>query len=283
MKPADFAYVRPGSLDEALRLLADNAGRGRLLAGGQSLGPMLNLRLATPELVIDVGRLPELQRVEMTDRGLVIGAGVCHADLEDGRVPDVASGLLRRVAAGIAYRAVRNRGTIGGSLAHADPAADWPPVMIALGAEVNIGSTRSRRHIAAADFATGVFATVLEPDEMIEAIQIPNAFSELRWGHYKISAKPGDFAESLAVAVIHKNGTGARAVLAGRSQTPIMLLETGRAIAGVRAWSSDQHAIVAKTLDSDLARLGVGSQLSPEDRALHLASVSRAAREAIGS
>jgi aerobic carbon-monoxide dehydrogenase medium subunit len=283
MKPADFAYVRPGSLDEALRLLADNAGRGRLLAGGQSLGPMLNLRLATPELVIDVGRLPELQRVEMTDRGLVIGAGVCHADLEDGRVPDVASGLLRRVAAGIAYRAVRNRGTIGGSLAHADPAADWPPVMIALGAEVNIGSTRSRRHIAAADFATGVFATVLEPDEMIEAIQIPNAVSELRWGHYKISAKPGDFAESLAVAVIHKSGTGARAVLAGRSQTPIMLLETGRAIAGVRSWSSDQHAIVAKTLDSDLARLGVGSQLSPEDRALHLASVSRAAREAIGS
>ncbi len=98
MKPAEFAYARPGSLDEALRLLADNAGRGRLLAGGQSLGPMLNLRLATPELVIDIGKLRELQRVEMTDSMLVIGAGVCHADFEDGRVPDVTSGLLRRVA-----------------------------------------------------------------------------------------------------------------------------------------------------------------------------------------
>jgi len=281
MKPAEFAYARPGSLDEALRLLADNAGRGRLLAGGQSLGPMLNLRLATPELVIDIGRLRELQRFESTDGALVIGAGVCHADIEDGRVPDVAGGLLRRVAAGIAYRAVRNRGTIGGSLAHADPAADWPPVMIALGAELHIASVRNRRRIGAAEFATGVLATVLEPDEMIEAIQIPSAASELRWGHYKIAAKPGDFAESVAAVVIHKNGTGARAVLAGRSQTPLLLPETARAIAGVRAWSSDQHALIAEALDSDLARQGIGSGLSREDRAIHLASVSRAAREAI--
>ena len=283
MKPAEFAYVRPGSVHEALRLLADNAGRGRLLAGGQSLGPMLNLRLATPELVIDIGRLHELQRVETIASGLVIGSGVCHADFEDGRVPDVAGGLLRRAAAGIAYRAVRNRGTIGGSLAHADPAADWPPVMIALGAHLDIASARSRRRIAAADFAPGVLATVLEPDEMIEAIQIPKAASELRWGHYKIAAQPGDFAESLAVAAIQKNGTDARIVLAGRSRTPILLLETARAMAGIRKWSSDQHAIIANALDSDRARLGLGSGLSPGDRAIHLASVSRAAREAIAS
>jgi len=283
MKPAEFAYVRPSSLDEALRLLADNAGRGRLLAGGQSLGPMLNLRLAMPELVIDIGRLHELQRVETTDSGHAIGAGVCHADIEDGWFPDLAGGLLRRVAAGIAYRAVRNRGTIGGSLAHADPAADWPPVMIALGAQLNIASARSRRRIAAADLATGVLATVLEPDEMIETIQIPKIANELRWGHYKIAAKQGDFAESLAVAVIRKDGMGARVVLAGRSQVPLLLSDTARAIADIRAWSSDQHAIVAKAFDTDLARLGVGSGLSPEDRAIHLASVSRAAREAIAS
>jgi aerobic carbon-monoxide dehydrogenase medium subunit len=283
MKPASFAYARPASLDQALRLLADNGGRGRLLAGGQSLGPMLNLRLATPELVIDIGRLRELQRFETTDGALAIGAGVCHADIEDGRVPDLAAGLLRRVAAGIAYRAVRNRGTIGGSLAHADPAADWPPVMIALGAELKIASARGRRRVPAAEFATGVLATVLEPDEMIETIRIPRAASELRWGHYKIAAKPGDFAESLAVVVIHKNGTGARAVLAGRSQTPLLLTETARAIAGVRAWSSEQQAIIATALDSDLAREGVGPGLSPEERAIHLASVSRAAREAIAS
>ena len=283
MKPAQFDYARPGSLDEALRLLADNTGRGRLLAGGQSLGPMLNLRLATPELVIDIGRLRELQRFESANGALVIGAGVCHADIEDGRIPDIAGGLLRRVAAGIAYRAVRNRGTIGGSLAHADPAADWPPVMIALNAEVEIASARGRRRVPAAEFATGVLATVLEPDEMIEAIRIPRDTSDRRWGHYKIAAKPGDFAESVAVVVMHANGTGARAVLAGRSQTPLLLTDTGRVIAGLRAWSSDNHALFAKALDSDLARQGVGSGLSPEDRAIHLASVSRAAREAIAS
>ena len=280
MKPAGFEYARPGSLDEVLRLLADNAGRGRLLAGGQSLGPMLNLRLATPELVIDIGRLRELQRVEMADGALVIGAGVCHADIEDGRVPDVAGGLLRRVAAGIAYRAVRNRGTIGGSLAHADPAADWPPVMIALGAELYIASARGRRRVPAAEFATGVLATVLESDEMIEGIRIPRAAGALRWGYHKIAAKPGDFAESLAVVVTHKNGAGARTVLAGRSQVPIVLSETGWAIAGVREWSSDQNAAIAKALGGDLARQGVGG-LSPEDRAIHLACVSRAAREAV--
>ncbi|MGH7123740.1 MAG: FAD binding domain-containing protein [Stellaceae bacterium] len=281
MKPAGFDYARPGSLDEALRLLAKNAGRGRLLAGGQSLGPMLNLRLATPELVIDIGRLRELQQVETEDGALVIGAGVSHADIEDGRVPDVTGGLLRRVAAGIAYRAVRNRGTIGGSLAHADPAADWPPVMIALGAELDVASIRGRRRIAAADFATGVLATVLEPDEMIEAIRIPGAANAPRWGHYKIAAKPGDFAESLAVVVIDRNGAGARAVLAGRSQVPIVLSETGRAIVSIRAWSSDQHATIAKGLDADFALHGVGAEFSPEDRAICLASVSRAAREAI--
>ena len=224
MKPAEFAYARPGSLDEALRLLADNAGRGRLLAGGQSLGPMLNLRLATPELVIDIGKLRELQRVEMTDSMLVIGAGVCHADFEDGRVPDVTGGLLRRVAAGIAYRAVRNRGTIGGSLAHADPAADWPPVMIALGAELDIASTRGRRRIAAADFATGVLATVLEPDEMIEAIQIPHAVGALRWAHYKIAAKPGNFAEILGRGgdPQERDGSARRACRSKPGPTPVV-------------------------------------------------------------
>jgi carbon-monoxide dehydrogenase medium subunit len=283
MKPAEFAYARPDSLGEALRLLAENAGRGRLLAGGQSLGPMLNLRLATPELVIDIGRLGELQRLETTDGMLVVGAGVSHADIEDGRVPDVAGGLLRRVAAGIAYRAVRNRGTIGGSLAHADPAADWPPVMIALGAELDIASARGRRRIAAADFVTGVLATLLELDEMIEAIRIPRTASELRWGHCKIAAKPGDFAESLAVVVIHNNQVGARVVFAGRSQAALLLPETAHAIAGARSWSSDLHSIIARALDSDLARHGVSSGLSPEDLAIHLASVSRAAREAIAS
>ena len=283
MKPVKFAYERPGSLDEALRLLAEHAGAARLLAGGQSLGPMLNLRLAAPEMLIDIGRLGELQRVETDDGALVIGAGVCHADIEDGRVPDVARGLLGRVAGGIAYRAVRNRGTIGGSLAHADPAADWPPVMMALGAELDLRSTRRRRRISAAELVTGMLSTVLEPDEMIEAIRVPRAGHGLRWGHYKISAKPGDFADSLAVVVIDRDRTETRAVLAGRSQSPVLLPETAGAIAGMRAWSSDQVPVLSAALNADLSRRGIAAALSAHDRAIHLASVARAAREALAS
>jgi carbon-monoxide dehydrogenase medium subunit len=282
MKPVKFAYERPRSLDEALRLLAKHAGAARLLAGGQSLGPMLNLRLATPEMVIDIGRLGELQRMESADGALVIGAGVCHADVEDGRVPDVARGLLGRVAGGIAYRAVRNRGTIGGSLAHADPAADWPPVMMALGAELDLRSTRGRRRISAAELVTGVLSTSLEPDEMIETIRVPRAGHRLRWGHYKISAKPGDFADSLAVVVIDPDRGETRAVLAGRSQSPVLLPETARAIAGMRAWSSAQVPALSAALNVDLSRRGI-AVLSPHDRAIHLASVTRAAREALAS
>ena len=283
MKPVKFAYERPGSLDEALRLLAEHAGGARLLAGGQSLGPMLNLRLASPEMIIDIGRLDELQRLETADGALVIGAGVCHADIEDGRVPDVARGLLGRVASGIAYRAIRNRGTVGGSLAHADPAADWPPVMMALGAEIDLRSARGRRRIAATELITGVLATALEPDEMIETIRIPRAGEGLRWGHYKISAKPGDYADSLVVVVIDRDRSEARAVLAGRSQTPLLLPETAQAIASIRVWSSDKQPAIAAALDADLGQGGIWARLLPHELAIHRASVARAAREALAA
>ena len=157
MKPASFRYERPASLAAALQLLAENEG-ARPIAGGQSLGPMLNLRAATPELLIDIARLTELKRIESDGEAIIVGAGVRHADIEDGGVPDVLDGLLARVARGIAYRAVRNRGTIGGSLAHADPAADWPSIMIALGATIHVRSAKGARTIAAADLVTGARA-----------------------------------------------------------------------------------------------------------------------------
>jgi carbon-monoxide dehydrogenase medium subunit len=125
MKPAPFDYARPSSLADAIALLASDELSLKLLAGGQSLGPMLNLRLVQPDLLVDITAVPELRRAEADGDGVLIGACVTHADIEDGRVPDPTEGVLPAVARGIAYRAVRNRGTIGGSLAHADPAADW--------------------------------------------------------------------------------------------------------------------------------------------------------------
>ena len=133
MKPARFVMERPRDLAAALSMIADADSATKIMAGGQSLGPMLNLRLVEPDRVIDISGVPELRRIDRTDGSLVIGACVTHADIEDGRVPDVANGMMARVAGGIAYRAVRNRGTIGGSLAHADPAADWVSALSALG------------------------------------------------------------------------------------------------------------------------------------------------------
>ena len=129
MKPAPFDYACASSLEEAMTLLAGTDGDIRPLSGGQSMGPMLNFRLARPALLVDISRIKELTMVSEDADGVTVGAAVTHAAFEDGDIADVANGLIRHAASGIAYRAVRNRGTIGGSLAHADPAADWPSVM----------------------------------------------------------------------------------------------------------------------------------------------------------
>ena len=135
MKAARFDYVKAASTAEVVSLLAQSDGMGKVVAGCQSLGPMLNLRLAQPELLVDVRGIPEMTRFSHEDGALVLGACVTHAAIEDGGVPDVTRGLMPFVAHSIAYRAVRNRGTIGGSLAHADPAADWVSVMALLDAQ----------------------------------------------------------------------------------------------------------------------------------------------------
>jgi carbon-monoxide dehydrogenase medium subunit len=135
MKPAPFELARPASLPEAAATLARHAGGARLLAGGQSLGPMLNLRLVRPAMLVSIAHLPELGAVSESADAVTIGAGVTHAAIADGRTPDI-NGILARIAQGIAYRAVRNLGTIGGSLCHADPAADWLTTLTALGASI---------------------------------------------------------------------------------------------------------------------------------------------------
>src|ERR1700736_710613 len=138
MKAAAFAYERPPDLNAALALMAEADGMTKIMAGGQSLGPMLNLRLVEPDLIIDIAGLSELKQAERSGDELVIGACITHGDIEDGRIPDVSRGALQRVASAIAYRAVRNRGTIGGSLSHADPAADWVSALAALGEKVSL-------------------------------------------------------------------------------------------------------------------------------------------------
>ncbi len=160
MKPVAFDYARPASVAEAVRMLAASPD-AKVLAGGQTLGPMLNLRLAQPALLVDITRIPELAAVSEDADAVTIGATVTHAAIEDGRVPDPTGGFLAHVARGIAYRAVRTRGTIGGSLAHADPAADWLSCLTALGAQVVIAGAAGTRRVNLAGFVRGAMETEL--------------------------------------------------------------------------------------------------------------------------
>ncbi len=227
MKPARFDYERPASLDDAVALLGTGERVAKCLAGGQSLGPMLNLRLVQPDLLVDITRVPELTRVEENGDWLLLGACTTHAAIEDGRVPDVTGGVLPAVAAGIAYRAVRNRGTIGGSLAHADPAADWLTCLAALGAEAVIYGNAGQRRVRVADFMTGVFETVLAPGEVLEAVRVPRLGPRARWGYYKVNRKTGEFAHAIG-AVLHDPERGVcRAVVGATDSRPIVLDDAG--------------------------------------------------------
>lgn len=161
MKPAAFDYALAASLDQAVQALG--RGAAKAVAGNQSLGPMLNLRLARPGRLIDLGALAELRAVEEGPDWVRLGAGITHAEIEDGEAPDPTGGWLTAAAGNIAYRAVRNRGTLGGSLAHADPAADWAIVMTGLGATAILAGPEGERRLALEDFLTGPFATALAP------------------------------------------------------------------------------------------------------------------------
>ena len=217
MKPAAFDYVRPATVTEALSVLRSAPG-AKVLAGGQTLGPMLNLRLAQPPVLVDITRIPELAAVSEEPDAVTIGATVTHAAIEDGRIPDPTGGFLARVARGIAYRAVRTRGTIGGSLAHADPSADWLACLAALGAEVVIVGPAGRRRVAISAFVRRAMETELAPGEMLAAVRVPRFPREARFGFHKICRKTGEFADAIAVVAAIPDG-GCTCVAAGATQS----------------------------------------------------------------
>ena len=213
MKPAAFEYERAYTVDEALVLLSQSTD-ARLLAGGQTLGPMLNLRLVQPQLLVDITRIKALVRSEITANTVTLGACVSHAALEDARMPDATHGYLPRVASGIAYRAVRNRGTIGGSLANADPTADWLSCFTALEAQILISGPKGQRTSSIDEFVTGAMETTLEAGEMIDGVRFPTLGKNARCGYAKISRKPGEFADAIA-AIVHDPDNGRCRIVVG--------------------------------------------------------------------
>jgi len=279
MKPARFEYARPGSLAEAVDLIARGDGMARVLAGGQSLLPMLNLRLAGAEVLVDVSRLPELLGAEETAEAVRFGAAVRHAEIEDGEVPDPTRGLLRSVAEGLAYRAIRNRGTIGGSLALADPSAEWPAVLIACGAELGIRGPAGRREVAAADFVVGAYTTDLGDDEILQTITVPKPSPTARWGFFKACRKAGEYATSLAVVVIDRDRGVARAVLGAIGTAPQAMPQAAAAVAAQPGWSAAAEAAVRDAVAADIDAGGL--DLDGFERRIHPAAMVRAARQAL--
>jgi carbon-monoxide dehydrogenase medium subunit len=272
MKAAAFAYQRPADLNAALALMANADGTTRIIAGGQSLGPMLNLRLVEPDLIVDISGLSELKQAERRGDELVIGACITHGDIEDGRIPDVTRGAMQRVAGAIAYRAVRNRGTIGGSLSHADPAADWISALAALGAKVTLRSLAGARDLAIADFITGALESALQPGEIVEAVRVPAMTPSAQWGYVKACRKTGEFAHAIAAVLIDPESASASAVI-GAVEAPPIVLGDAAALFGGRITADFKRQFDARVADAILIKAGMANAA---DRHIHVAVLHRA-------
>jgi aerobic carbon-monoxide dehydrogenase medium subunit len=193
MKPAPFEYRAPATLREAVELLASDP-EAMVIAGAQSLMPVLALRLATPSLLVDLRRLPGLENIVIGDSGVRLGARVRWRDIEDHRRLDIAHPLLREAIAHVAHYQIRNRGTVGGSLAHADPAAELPGVAVTCEAEITLVGTAGSRTIRAGEFFTGPLSTVRQRDEIITELCLPFWPTDRRWAFLKFAQRQGDFA-----------------------------------------------------------------------------------------
>ncbi len=219
MKPAAFDYARPKEWSEAVKLVGAGARAG---AGTQSLGPLLNLRLSQPSTIADLRHLPNYAGVIVAGGVLRIGAGTTHAAIEDGAVPGRIGEIMAAVARRIAYRPVRNRGTIGGSLAHADPAADWVAVLPALGGTAIAFGPNGERRLPLTGFVLGIFETALAPDELLRAVEVPVLPATAKWGHWKFCRKVGEFSKATA-CVLSVPGAKPRAVLAALDGPPLVI------------------------------------------------------------
>ena len=238
MIPAPFEYVLADSADHALGLLAEHGDDAKVLAGGHSLLPMMKLRLATPELLVDIGRLGELAGVSTDGEDLIIGATTRHADLAASALVRAEAPLLAYAAAQVGDPQIRHRGTIGGSLSHADPAADLPMALVALGGSVQVQGPGGGRSVSADDFFQGYFETALQPDELLTAVRIPRR-PGVPWGYQKFVRRSNDWAIVGVAAVAD------RIALASMGPTPLRARAAEAALAG-GADAADAAALAAE-------------------------------------
>jgi carbon-monoxide dehydrogenase medium subunit len=222
--PAPFDYVRATSAGHALELLAEHGDEAKLLAGGHSLLPMMKLRLAVPSVLVDIGAVDELAGIAIDGGDLVIGATTRHADVAGSDLVKTEAPLLAWSAAQVGDPQIRHRGTIGGSLAHSDPAADLPMALTALGGSMEIAGPSGTRTVGADDFFVGYFETAMEPDELLTAVRIPRRPGE-PWGYQKFTRRANDWA------IVGVAATGGRVALANMGARPLRASAVEEALA----------------------------------------------------
>jgi carbon-monoxide dehydrogenase medium subunit len=238
MKPAAFIYHAPHSLDEALALLAEHGDEGKLLAGGQSLVPAMNFRLVRPAVLIDINRIAALDFLTGQDDWLRIGALTRHVAFERPVAAGPLGALLPQVARHVAHLPIRVRGTFVGSLAHADPAAEWSLVATTLGAEIVARSSAGERTLAADGFFRTAFTTALRPDELITEVRLPQLGDAWRCGFMEFSRRKGDFALAMALAALRLEGdriADARIGVGGAEHRPRRFEAAERMLVGATA------------------------------------------------
>jgi len=249
VKPPRFEYHRTGTVDEVVALLAEYGDEAKVLAGGQSLVPLLSLRLARPAHLVDINRVAGLATIG-NGNGLTLGAMVRHRSIERSDVVQRANPLLAHAVRFIGHSAIRNRGTVGGSIAHADPAAELPAVLLVLEGEVEARRAQGTRTVPAAALFEGFLTTALQPDELLTAIRVPPMPAGTGWSFQEFSRRSGDFAIVGVAATVRLDGNGnvgeARLAFSGVDQVPLRATAAESLLAGATPsddlWKSAAHA-----------------------------------------
>ncbi|MDQ2733716.1 MAG: FAD binding domain-containing protein [Pseudomonadota bacterium] len=239
MKPPAFDYAAPLTLEEALELLDQNCDRAKLLAGGQSLVPVMNLRLANPSLLIDLNRIAGLSGLSRAaDGALLAGAMTRHRAFERGELVRESHFMLSHAMTLVAHAQIRNRGTVGGSLCHADPAAEWPALCLACEAEMTLASAVGSRVVPAIDFSLGVYTTAVAANEILTSVRFPPWPRGRRWGFQELSRRRGDFAIVGLIALLDFDEqevcTRSRVVVFGASDVPVVIADAAAFLDGGR-------------------------------------------------
>jgi carbon-monoxide dehydrogenase medium subunit len=235
MKPAAFDYVIADSIDMAVASLAEGGGDAKIIAGGQSLVPMLNFRLLRPSVLIDINRIGDLAFIEEAGKKIRVGALTRHYQLETSPVIARHLPVLASAMTHVAHLAIRNRGTIGGSLSHADPAAELPMMALLLDAELHIASASGKRTIAARDFFVGALTVDLARDDIVTEIVLPKLPRKTGWGFEEVARRSGDFALAAAAATLTLSAgviSQARIALTGVGATPVRAAEAEALLVG---------------------------------------------------